>query len=153
MKKFRGQKRYYRNLKRRVNTFRLDLDEGHWYDMWHTHIDWAGYSNLGIKHRRQHLELLFQLYRSVLNQVNEYSGRYQTWLIIQEDGSQDAAFFHTPNPNNENFPIQFKEVKWGMVAPEIFRDLVLNDLDIGLSENEQGEKYYFCRSPKHGEFI
>lgn len=72
MKKFRGQKRYYQKLKRRVKEFRLDLDDGHWYDMWHIHLDWQGYSNLGGKHRRQHLRLLFILFSYILESVSDY---------------------------------------------------------------------------------
>lgn len=39
MKKFRGKKRYFRNLWEEVNTFDLQLDHDSWVYFWHTHLD------------------------------------------------------------------------------------------------------------------
>lgn len=68
-----------------------------------------------------------------------------TWLIIHKDGSQDAIYFHTPNPNGNNFPIKFKNIQWGMIAPALFYDLLPEGLDIGYMKNDYG-KYHFVRS-------
>lgn len=39
LKKFRGKKRYFRNLWEEVNTFDLQLDPDDWFDFFHTHLD------------------------------------------------------------------------------------------------------------------
>jgi hypothetical protein len=149
VKRFIGQKRYYYNLQQTADEFQIDLNEGSWYDMWHNHIDWPGHSNIGKSHRRKHIELLFKMVTNVLSQVSDYLKPYQTWVVIQKDGSQDAVYFHTPNPNADNFPMKFENVKWGIEPPVLFHDLLPSGLDLGLTEDESG-KYYFVRSIKHG---
>ncbi|MFG3613892.1 hypothetical protein [Rummeliibacillus stabekisii] len=41
MKKFRGKRRYFRNLWRetKVNNYDLKIEKDSWFDLWHTHLD------------------------------------------------------------------------------------------------------------------
>ena len=68
MKKFRGQRRYYRSLASNFVHENLDFDS--WFDLWHTHIDWKGYGNLSWKHRKSHLESLFLLLKTLETKLN-----------------------------------------------------------------------------------
>ena len=67
MKKLRGGRRYYRALTSRAESFRIDLSETSWYDLWHTHFDWCGYGRRGRRHRRPHLEALFTAFGRALD--------------------------------------------------------------------------------------
>jgi hypothetical protein len=73
MKKFRGKKRYYRNLRNRTMHYSLNLSDDSWFDMWHTHLDWSGKGNQGLKPRRDHLIALFSLYEHLFMQLQSFS--------------------------------------------------------------------------------
>lgn len=120
MKKFRGQSRYYKNLEKEVNIYRNYIKEDdEWYNMWHTHIDFRGYSNYSIKHHRKHILFLIELFQNILESAKHFNDLYQTWILINiEDGSQDAVYFHTQNPYIE-FPVKFPEICWGIKIPEL----------------------------------
>ena len=150
MKKFRGQKRYYKQLESRVESFELDLNKDSWYNMWHTHFDWPGYSNLSWKHRHSHLIALKKVFDKSLQQLEGYQEPYQIFLFIDYyDGSADAIYFHTPNPYS-NFPIKLEGIEWNVKPPQILKDLMdSKDLKIGFNLNES-QKYYYVCSTKHG---
>lgn len=111
MKKFRGQKKYYKKLlENDLDAYFNNLDFQSWFDMWHTHTDWRGYGNISWKHRHQHLKALVRRFNFLKNKISEKSEEFQIFIMVDiNDSSQDAVFIHTGNPNEENFPIQFKE--------------------------------------------
>jgi hypothetical protein len=153
LKKFRGQKRYYRNLELNADKFILDLSEDCWYDMWHTHIDWRGYSEISWKHHRLHIKILLEMFNKALNQLENYSKPYQIFIFIDfNNGSSDAIYFHTPSPQNK-FPMKIDEIEWGIKPPIEFVDLIdLEKFQVGRLIKVD-EKNYFIISKNHGVTI
>ncbi|MCY7510060.1 hypothetical protein ABES17_14755 [Bacillus safensis] len=49
LKKFRGKKRYFRNMWEEVNTCDLKLDRDSWFYFWHTHLDFFGVGKNSLK--------------------------------------------------------------------------------------------------------
>jgi len=146
VKKLRGKKRYYRNLLARATDYNLRLTEESWFDMWHTHLDWSGIGNQGIRPRRQHISALVQLHNNLLKQLESFSKPYQIWMTIYEnDSGQDAVFIHTPNENRDNFPFKFDHIAWNCQVPEILKG-ILNavEYEIGYYYSvDDDEKIYF----------
>ncbi len=88
-----------------------DLDfsgsEQSWFDLYHLHIDDLGVGNSSWKARKQHLDALFELAKCVREKLIAYPKNYQFWIEVDEsDSREDAIYIHTPNPNEDNFPIR-----------------------------------------------
>lgn len=109
--KVRGRRRRYRALHRDASRFTV-RPEG-WYDFMHWHVDWDGLGNLRWRERREHLAALFVMFKRLRSETADWSTPHQIWLQIDAfDGSQDAVYLHTPNPNRANFPATFPGVVW-----------------------------------------
>ena len=145
MRKFRGKKRYYRNLARKSDKFRLALGgPNDWYDFWHKHFDWKGRGNQSGRERNEHLSALFNAYNNVLEQLKTYQSPHQIWLSISKlDSSQDGLCFHTPNPNNENFPYLYDDFVWGE-NPTLLVPFMKEEFEVGVAQFE-GEIWYAVR--------
>lgn len=128
-KKFRGQHKYYARLKEESESFKVDLSDDQWYDLWHYHFDFFGHSRRGGRHRKQHLAALFTAFRRVLSQVASLNKPVQVFLSIASSNTaeQDALYVHTPNPNGTVFPHDFKGVTWGVELPLIIDEFVGNE--------------------------
>jgi hypothetical protein len=123
MKKLRGGRRYYRALTSRAESFRIDLSETSWYDLWHTHFDWGGYGRRGPRQRRPHLAALFTAFRRALDQAKESKTPLQLFVSIAPAAAceQDALYVHTPNQNGTPFPFRFDGVVWDVKPPDVVR--------------------------------
>lgn len=55
MKKFRGKRRYFRNMWREIHTCDLQLDNEVWFSFYHHHLDFDGYGKACTKLRRQYI--------------------------------------------------------------------------------------------------
>lgn len=154
MKKFRGQSRYYHNLENTVDNYCFCINDSEWYDMWHIHIDFHGYSNYSIKHHRKHIVFLIRLFQKILESSRQFPHPYQTWVYInKEDGSQDAIYFHTQNPHNTQFPMKFPEICWEIKTPELLKDLInLEIYDLGYAQFPSGDAY-IIKSKNQGESL
>ena len=120
--RFRGAKRYYRNLRREAGSFSVDLSDDHWYDLWHTHLDWWGRGNRSTRDRHEHLAALFITLDRVRRQCNETRRRVQTWLSIHpRDSANDALYLHTANPNADSFPYLFPGTDFDAPPPALLR--------------------------------
>jgi len=108
-----------------------------WYDFWHIHLDWWGQGNRNIEEHRKYIILYLQLMNRFVEQAKAFDKPWQTWLLVDlDDSSQDALYFHTPNPNQDNFPFGFDGVNWGIQMPALLKNIVY-------SENYfVGEAYY-----------
>jgi hypothetical protein len=113
MKKQRGLKRYYRNLETKndfANWDRFDFDKNSnaWFDFWHWHFDWLGYGDNSFKRRKPHLDKLFRHFESILDKVKNYKNDFQLFIVCHDyKSSLDGIYLHTPNPNTDNFPVQW----------------------------------------------
>ena len=121
--KVRGRRRRYRALHRDASQFTVQ-PEG-WYDFMHWHVDWDGLGNLRWRERREHLSALFTMFKRLLTETASWPTPHQAWLQVDAfDGSQDAVYLHTANPNRDNFPATFPGVVWDVEAPARLREFL-----------------------------
>ncbi|MEK5069607.1 hypothetical protein [Sporosarcina sp. FSL K6-1508] len=153
MKKFRGKRRYFRNLSREVSldNYNLQFDNEGWFDLWHTHLDFSGIGNDSLKIRREHIKAHLALYKNLLKKLEPFEKPYQTWIHLDdEDAGTDAVFIHTPNPNEDNFPLKVENLNWNCTIPTSFKDLINleeNNVAYYKSESEGG---YIIQSKHQG---
>ncbi|MFD0048501.1 hypothetical protein ACFVHQ_04020 [Actinomycetes bacterium NPDC127524] len=135
MKKFRGKRRYFRNLWKSTAVDQYDLYFGYdgWFNVWHTHLDFSGVGNYSLKIRREHINAHIALYQNLLEKLNTLAKPYQSWIqLVEEDPGSDAVYIHTPNPYQNNFPIKIDILNWDCAAPKYIRDLIdLNEFNVG----------------------
>jgi hypothetical protein len=135
VKKFRGKRRYFRNLWRAVTTAHFDLDFGNegWFDLWHTHLDFFSVGNISLKVRREHIKAHLALYKNFLEKLDTLEKPYQSWIKLDgEDAGLEAVYIHTPNPNEDNFPFKIENLNWDCTNPKTFKDLInLEEFNVG----------------------
>lgn len=103
--KFRGKRRYFRNLYKRVSTYKVPSSS--WFNLWHYHVDWYGRSVISGRSKRQHEEALRILLSNIERQMKERDISSQVWMHIDPvDSTNNAVFIHTPNPHT-SFPITY----------------------------------------------
>ena len=153
MKKFRGKKRYFKNMWKMVYSDQLELDIESWFDFYHIHLDWYGVGNENIKIRREHIKAYLALYEKVLNQLTGFEEPYQSWISLDgKDSGQDALFVHTPNPNDYNFPLRIDKLNWSCDIPATFLDLIDKEkFNIGYYSSSFGDGHgYVIQSKNQG---
>lgn len=135
MKKFRGKKRYFRNLWRepKAELYNLDFGKEDWFDLWHTHLDFYGVGNNSLKIKREHIKANIALLYSLLEELQTLEKPYQSWIeIVDEDASLDAIYIHTPNPNEDNFPLKIEKLNWNCTVPKYLKDIIdLKEFNVG----------------------
>ena len=151
MKKFRGKKRYFRKLWRKVDLFNLEIDDKTWFDFWHIHLDFYGVGNQSLKVRKEHIKAQVMLYDKLLKELESIQLPYQSWICIhEEDTGSDAVYIHTPNPNFDYFPHLPPGLNWSCELPTSFRELIDQDkYNVGFYKSEY-EETYFIQSKTHG---
>jgi len=110
MKKFRGKKRYFSNLKKEqmLESYDFDFSDDSWFNFWHTHLDFIGRGNEKLKYRKPHIKASFNLMKNLDERLKKWGNPYQIWIeISKEDSSSDAVFVHSNNPSENNFPFQY----------------------------------------------
>jgi hypothetical protein len=114
-RKFRGKRKYFRQVLRQAGAFRLDVDPP-WWDFWHHHADWPGWGNLSWKCRLAHLRALAIVFHKVLEASPRIPLPFQTWILLNvDDAGYDGVYVHSHNPNHSNFPFK-PEATWGVGA-------------------------------------
>jgi len=110
MKKFRGKRRYFKDLKIHRDSFELSFEKDSWFDFWHTHYDWDGLGNNKWKMRRPHLDVLFNHFSLYQEKLQAFEKPFQLFILVNDiDSSQDAIYIHSENPNQANFPFALEE--------------------------------------------
>lgn len=123
--KLRGIKKYFLKLDKLVESTNLSFTENDWYDLWHTHYDWNGYGNKNRKYRNEHLKTGIKVFKKILNQAKMFTKPYQCWMAINKnDSSQDTIYFHTKNPNHDNFPYDLTKIVWSNKIPSLLNNLL-----------------------------
>lgn len=145
-RKLRGKKRYYRKLSKWADSFKLDLGgPNDWYDFWHHHVDWQGRGNRSGRERNLHLAALFTAFENTLKQLQNYKEPYQIWLSFTvRNAYQNTLFFHTPNPNEQNFPYLFDDFVWKDCTPNFLAPFMKPTYEIGCAP-WQNDIYYVVR--------
>ncbi|MGE6376464.1 hypothetical protein [Peribacillus muralis] len=152
MKKFRGKRRYFRDLRElSVEQYNLNFGQEGWFDTWHTHLDFYGFGNNSVKIRREHIKAHIVLYNNLLDKLQTFDKPYQSWIeLVDEDAGLDAVYVHTPNPNDDNFPLKIEDISWNCTIPKYFKDLInLNEFNVGHYEWET-TNHYIIQSKNNG---
>ncbi|QNR25138.1 hypothetical protein [Croceimicrobium hydrocarbonivorans] len=140
MKKPRGLKKYYQRLEtendlKKLTWFDLE-DPNAWFDYWHLHFDWNGLGNNSFKKRKPHLDKLFRHFQLLEEETKKLKKDFQLFAVLQDYKSEyDALYFHTRNPNKDNFPIKYNSLK----QESTFTN---QDLDAYLKKLTDYEKFY-----------
>jgi hypothetical protein len=132
-RKLRGGRRYFRDLVLWPKRIQLQFGGSSWYDLWHTHPDFHGWSTAGRGARHAHLAVLFQAFRRALAQAAMYDGPAQVFVAVNsKDSPGNALYVHTPNPNAQNFPHLFESFRWDDVRiPEWLRRHITDEFEVG----------------------
>ncbi|MFJ7982493.1 hypothetical protein ACIQ1D_19770 [Lysinibacillus xylanilyticus] len=145
MKKFRGKKRYFHNLRRETKAEQYDLNFGKegWFDLWHTHLDFYGFGNNSLKIRREHIKAYIALFYGLLEELQTLGKPYQSWIeIVDEDAGLDAIYIHTTNPNVDKFPLKIENLNWNCTVPKYLKDIIdLKDFNVGHYKWESYNSY------------
>ncbi len=124
-KKLRGGRRYFRKLPDWPQSVRVQLGGSSWYDLWHTHPDFYGWSLRSGRAHRAHLEVLFAAFRRVVGELASSNEPGQVFVTVNSrDTAGDALYVHTPNPNADNFPFQFPGYSWSEEVPSLLAPFV-----------------------------
>lgn len=123
LKKFRGKKRYFRNMWEEVNTCDLIVIHGFIFGI--RTLIFFGVGENSLKIRREHIKAHIALYHRRLKQLESLEKPYQTWICIHEhDPGLDAGYVHTPNPYGSYFPHKVEELERNCKLPHTFKDLI-----------------------------
>jgi hypothetical protein len=131
----------------KTQEIKLELGEKDWYDFWHIHLDMNGDGNSSEEKHREFIIENLTLFQNFREQANNFKKSWQCWIVIDPtDSSQDAIYFHTENPNHDNFPCTFEFVKWGIDMPDLLTGLInLTVYEIGQSDYN-GFRTYWIKS-------
>jgi hypothetical protein len=98
--------RYYFELKKKTNSFKVELIAKQWCDLWHQHFDWRGFGDTGWLHRRRHLSALLVALSHARKELTDAGIPCQVFALVHpNDSGSDAIYVHTKNPNGTPFPI------------------------------------------------
>jgi len=122
----------------------LAIDDEDWYDLWHTHPDWEGDGNEGPEARRPFLVALFTMLGRLRLLSAAFARPNQFWALVDaNDSANDAVYFHTQNPNYDNFPIEFDFPDFDAQVPEWLTSYVDRSIyRIGAASRDGRIEYY-----------
>ncbi|MGI1806665.1 hypothetical protein ACRPK8_13140 [Exiguobacterium sp. TDN 0502] len=109
MQKFRGKRRYFKNLELEFKSFSSPsyVDSDDWFNDWHMHPDFYGHGNTSLRIRKAHLRIALRALHDMRQKLLENQIEHQIYMTIAlEDASQDALHVHTPNPYETPFPFE-----------------------------------------------
>ncbi|GJM70087.1 hypothetical protein HMSSN036_23030 [Paenibacillus macerans] len=148
MKKYRGLRRRYKLIQRRLDDLVLYLEDDSWYNFYHIHLDWKGITDYSAKNRRSHIKWYLHFLDKIEILTKDKNKPFQTWIILDSGfGSADAIYFHTENPHGE-FPIKFNDFEWDTQENELLKGLIdLDKYDLGRCLYKDGY-YSYCIQKK-----
>lgn len=123
MKKFRGIRRYFRQMWAQIAETDYDTSAESWYAFSHTHLDFWGYGKASGKLRREYVKGHLALLDKAIEQFEQSDRPYQAWAHFNETYPEyDAVFIHTSNPYDE-FPFKADAAETNEL-PALYRDLI-----------------------------
>ncbi len=95
-----------------------------------------------MKLRREHIKAHIILY-SLLENLQVFEKTYQSWIeLVDEDAELDGVYVHTPNPNDNNFPLKLENIKWDCPIPKHYKDLInLDEFKVGYFTGESNNLF------------
>jgi hypothetical protein len=126
-----------------INTLDFSGGNNSWFDLWHTHLDWNGEGNKSWQKREKYLTKHIELYHKLSEKLKTYPHPFQLWVEIdEEDADQDAVYIHTPNPNEDNFPLTISSAELPAYAiPELKRFIEQQELSVKGIKTQGGNVY------------
>lgn len=83
--------------------------------MWHTHLDFYGYGNDGLKIRREHIKAHIALYNRLSEKLSTFGKPYQIWMeFVVEDAGLDSV-----NILTATFPTNNSKCRLELPCPQI----------------------------------
>lgn len=136
----RGNRRYYEWLKAWVQAYEFRaLEDDDWFDGWHQHIG-MGRANRGVSHHREHLRALLTVFEHISKAIESWAKPSQIWMFVDtDDGTNDAVFIQSPNPNRDNFPRDWDDLDWSIRKFPPYMDV----FDLARFEVGAGVESYF----------
>ena len=152
-KKTRDLKKHDRDLRKQLRSLRIDPSPEHWYNDWHEHLDWEGYSNRSARERAKHIQCYLDMLDKVETQMAQSTKDFQTWVVVDpKNGCYDALYFHTENPHG-SFPLILEEMQWGAELPMVFQTLIDKEkYSFGAAEYN-GRIYYYIQKKGLGKSL
>lgn len=116
LKKYRGLKRYYKNLAldNDFDKFKgLDyFDLNKWHYSRHFHFDWNCFGNYSFKKRKPHLDKLFRHFDILVERSKSLKEDFQLYAILLDYHSgNDSLFFHQPIAGNEQHLFKISDLQ------------------------------------------
>ncbi len=95
--------------------------------------------------REPHLRALAKLFDKFAKQLHHFSKPYQLWIYLNAgDSAGDALFVHTPNLNQSEFPLIFKNARWNVSKIEEYFGNLLPEYEFQAgTEIWRGADIYF----------
>lgn len=148
-KKTRDLKKHYRVVERDLREFEVDLSNESWYDLWHTHLDNDGLTNLSQKHRKIHILYYIKILEKIENLTSNNKREFQTWILFDgNEGYNDAIYFHSKNPHTD-FPIKFDKVIWCDKVPPVLETIInLAIFNVGKFKIDEESAYSYIIQKK-----
>lgn len=144
-----------KKIDRFVEDFSRIEDTSSWFDKYHSHFDWDGYSSR-VRHRRNHVRYYIEALRR-MKKLNVKSPKpFQTYVFIDaSDSIDDAIYLHTPNPNySSEYPLNNPGIEWLNYVPKLIEGLVnLDEYEIGQIKLNEGEFAYFIKMIELGDSL
>jgi hypothetical protein len=95
------------------------------------------------------LKAIFSAFDRALEQLKTYQAPNQIWIFIsQHDSCQDTIYFHTPNPNQDNFPYHFDNFAWETRIPALLLPHINQKYEVGGALLDD-ETWYAVRVREH----
>ena len=148
-KRTRDLKKHYRVVERKLRNFEVDFSNGSWYNLWHTHLDNDGFTNVSQKHRKIHILYYIEILEKIEKLTSNNEREFQTWILLDGyEGFSDAIYFHSKNPHTD-FPIKFDKVIWSAKLPPMLDTLIdLSKFNIGKFKVDDENAYSYIIQKK-----
>ena len=114
-------------------------------NFWHEHFNCEERGSLNSRDRRQHLGAMFTAFEKVIEQLKNFKGKYQAWLLVSTlHPIHDVLFVHTPNPNHDNFPYKFEGFSFEVAPPNLLLPFIKEEFEIGTLARVVGNHCLQC---------
>jgi hypothetical protein len=94
------------------------LNFSSWFDFWHTHIDWNGRGNSQLGNRQDVAAATIRLLNYLELRAQDRREPIQLWATICDNTMDNAVYAHSPNPNRDSYPNDFKGTQWDASIPD-----------------------------------
>lgn len=134
-------------MERIVASLDFDSHAGSWFDMWHTHMDWAGAGNDDATARNKYLIEAIRAFDTFCSKMEHRSQAYQAWILVDlTDSSEDAIYIHSPDPAGDSpFPFSIGLQRQDAAANDELCQVFTERGFVRYMQPEHDDMYFFAR--------